>query len=51
MPYRLHSSSGPETDTNYIYGYAISLTNTKTVSSLTLPSSGHVFVFAIDLVP
>jgi hypothetical protein len=52
MAYRLYSSSGPDLNhPNYICGYVISLTNTKTVSSLTLPNNAHVFVFAIDLAP
>jgi hypothetical protein len=51
MPYRLYSSSGTQTYANYIYGYAIGLTNTKTVSSVTLPSSRNVVVFAINLAP
>jgi hypothetical protein len=49
--YRLFSNSGAASGTPMIYGYAINLNNLKTVTSLTLPSTRQVVVFAIDLMP
>jgi hypothetical protein len=36
---------------NYIYGYSINVDNTKTLSTLQLPSQRNVVVFAIDVMP
>jgi hypothetical protein len=51
MPYRLYNNSGPSNFPNYIFGYAIPLTNTKSVSSITLPNNRKIVVLAIDLAP
>jgi len=49
--YLVHGTGGPDPIATAIYGYAINLNNLKTVSSLTLPNSRNVVVFAIDLMP
>jgi len=49
--YRDYDASGPVSGTPYIFGYAINLDNTRTVSSLTLPNNRNIVVFAIDLMP
>jgi hypothetical protein len=36
---------------NYMYGYTINVDNTKTLSTLKLPTQRNVVVFAIDVVP
>jgi len=49
--YFVYAAGGPNSTPTAIYGYAINLNNLKTVSSLTLPSTRKVVVFAIDLMP
>ncbi len=49
--YRLYSNSGTASGTPMVYGYTINLDNSRTLTSLTLPNSRKVVVFAIDLMP
>ena len=48
--YRNTSGGGTDSRTFDVYGYAITLDSSKTVSSITLPSGGHVEVLAVDVV-
>jgi hypothetical protein len=48
--YREYNGS-PNYAQNYIYGYSINVDNTKTLSTLQLPSQRNVVVFAIDVIP
>jgi hypothetical protein len=52
--YRDYDPSGTPTQDprqNYTYGYTINVDNTKTLSTLKLPTQRNVVVFAIDVVP
>ena len=51
MARRNASRGTPDNGPFYLYGYAFSLTSSKTVSSVTLPGNGNVKVFALTLVP
>jgi hypothetical protein len=49
--YRLNGSTYSYGSQFNVYGYAINLNNSKTVSSLTLPNNRDVVVLAINLMP
>jgi len=49
MPYRDFSNGTRDTRTVMLYAYNFSLTNTKTVKSITLPSNRNVVVVAMNL--
>ncbi len=51
MSYRDKANGGMEDKTYYLYGYSFPLNDTKTVSSIVLPSDSNVEVVAITLVP
>lgn len=51
MSYRDTYSGGEDTATFYLYGYAFTLNNAKTVKSITLPSNSNVVVVAMTMVP
>jgi Pro-kumamolisin, activation domain len=51
MPYRNAANGTKDNRPFALYTYTFSLNNTKTVSSVTLPSNTNVKVFAIDLKP
>ena len=49
--YRDEYPSAQDNRQNYIYGYTINVDNTKTLTSLKLPTQRNVVVLAIDVVP
>jgi hypothetical protein len=51
MTYRDTSSGGKDSRTFYLYDYAFSLNNAKTVQSVQLPSNANVQVIALTLMP
>jgi hypothetical protein len=51
MAYRLTSTGAKDARTFYLYGYSLTINNSKTVKSITLPKNRNVVVLAIDLVP
>lgn len=51
MAYRDKYDGTKQSQTFNLYGYSFSLTNTKTVSSIKLPSNSNVRVLALTLVP
>ena len=50
MPYRNQSNGTKDNQNYYVYHYSLTLDQTKTVKTLTLPSNGNVIVLAITLV-
>jgi hypothetical protein len=50
MPYRNNSNGTKDNRTFYLYDYSLTLDQTRTVTSITLPSNGSVIVLAITLV-
>ncbi len=48
--YRNASGGGTDSRTFDVYGYALTLDSSKTVTSITLPNNSHVAVLAIDAV-
>ena len=49
-PYRNASGGGADNRTFGVYGYAMNVDSSKTVSSITLPNDSHVAVLAVDVV-
>ena len=51
MAYRLTPTGARTRVLFYLYGYSLTINNSKTVKSITLPKNRNVVVLAIDLVP
>jgi hypothetical protein len=51
MAYRLTSTGAKDARTFYLYGYSLTINNSKTVKTITLPKNRNVVALAIDLVP
>ncbi len=49
--YRDHGTSQDSSCPNYIYGYTINVNNSKTLTSLKLPTQRNIVIFAIDVMP
>jgi hypothetical protein len=50
MPYRDQSNGKKDNRNFYVYGYSLTLNQTKTVKSVTLPNDGNAIVLAMTLV-